>query len=150
MTEHPMDTTKSHFQQTSHTYSPKKLVAVVTVFPITGFFLILSSLILTGTLIGLAVSTPLFILFSPILVPAFLTIGLAVTGFIVSGAFGISGLSSLTYIMSYLKRMRANSGGGWVHDQLDYSKRRAQATAGSYVGQKVTDVGHRTQQATAG
>ncbi|GJZ52082.1 oleosin 18.2 kDa-like protein [Tanacetum coccineum] len=145
-----MDTTRPHFQthqNQQNTHSKSKLLAVLTLFPLGGLCLILSALILTGTLIGLTVATPVFVLFSPILVPALITIGLAVTGFLTSGAFGITALSALTYIVNYFRKMGggASAGvGGSVHDQLDYAKRRATDTAG-YLGQKVKDVGQKTQ-----
>ncbi|CAI9280426.1 unnamed protein product [Lactuca saligna] len=144
---HPTDTYKGRFQQNG-SQSTSKVLAVLTLFPIGGICLLLAGLTLTGTLIGLAVATPLFVIFSPILVPAALTIGLAVTGFLASGAFGITALSSLTYIVNYFRRMSGGGvgGGASTQDPLDYAKRRAQDTAG-YVGQKMKDVGQRTQEA---
>ncbi|KAI3765869.1 hypothetical protein L2E82_15915 [Cichorium intybus] len=143
---YPMDATKGRFQQNGG-QSTSKILAVLTLFPIGGVCLLLAGLTLTGTLIGLAVATPVFVIFSPILVPAAITIGLAVAGFLTSGAFGITALSSLTYIVNYFRKM--GGGGGRyesAQDSLDYAKRRAQDTAG-YGGQKVKDVGQRTQEA---
>ncbi|KAI4350654.1 hypothetical protein L6164_005088 [Bauhinia variegata] len=40
-----------------------------------------AGLSLLGTVLGLAVATPLFIIFSPVLVPATIALGLAVAGF---------------------------------------------------------------------
>ncbi|XP_071712444.1 oleosin H2-like [Rutidosis leptorrhynchoides] len=139
-----MDTTKSRFQQKTTT----KLLAILTLFPITGFFIVLSSLMFTATFIGLTIATPIFVLFSPILVPGLLTIGFAVTGFIASGAFGISALSSLSYIVNYFKKMRSRDTGEKlsVQDQLDYAKRRARDTAG-YVDHQFMDVDQWTQRA---
>ena len=61
-------------------------------------------LLLAGTLLGLAVTTPLFVVFSPVLVPAWLTMALAVAGFLTSGAFGNTALSSLSWIINYVRR----------------------------------------------
>ncbi|KAF5476746.1 hypothetical protein F2P56_003451 [Juglans regia] len=107
-----------------------KVIAVVTLLPLAGFFLLLSGLTLVATLIGLAVSTPLFVICSPVLVPAAVVIALAVTGFLASGAFGITGLSSLSWIANYLRRTR-------VPEQLEHAKRRAHEAAGQ-MGQTVT------------
>lgn len=124
--------------------SGSQIMAVVTLFPLGGLLLLLAGITLTGTLIGLAVATPLFVIFSPVLIPAVLTIGLAVTGFLTSGAFGITALSSLSWIVNYLRQAGSSSGG----DPIEMAKQRVQGTAG-YVGQKVRDVGQKTQE-TAG
>ncbi|KAL0014379.1 hypothetical protein SO802_001448 [Lithocarpus litseifolius] len=69
---------KSHYQQRGP--STTKVLAVLALLPVGGTLLALSGLTLLCSVIGLAVSTPLFIIFSPVLVPAAIVIGLAVTG----------------------------------------------------------------------
>lgn len=79
--------------------------------------------------------------------PALITIGLAVTGLLTSGAFGITALSALTYIVNYFRKKGGGASAGVgesVQDQLDYAKRRATDTAG-YLGQKVKDVGEKVK-----
>ncbi|GAA0184886.1 hypothetical protein LIER_32174 [Lithospermum erythrorhizon] len=138
--------------QTLREKSPSgtQILAVVTLFPLGGALMCLAGLILAGTLIGLAVSTPLFILFSPILVPAVLTIGLAVTGFLTSGAFGITALSSLSWIINYMRGGKGQHIGQMVQGQgqsyIEQAKRGVRDTAG-YIGQKTKDVGQKTQEA---
>lgn len=85
------------------------------------------------------ISIPLFLLFSPVIVPAAITIGLATTGFLTSGMFGLTGLSSISWVMNYLRRTR-----GSVPDQLEYAKRRM-ADAVGYAGQKGKEVGQFVQ-----
>lgn len=80
-------------------------------------------------------------IFSPVLVPAVLALGLAVTGFLTSGAFGITALSSLAWLVKYLRQGR--SGGA-----VEMAKRRVQDTAG-YVGHRARDLGQKTQEAAA-
>ncbi|XP_009625249.1 oleosin H2-like [Nicotiana tomentosiformis] len=116
--------------------SKSQVLAVVTLFPVGGALLCLAGLTLTGTLIGLAVATPLLLLFSPVLVPAVITIALAVTGFLTSGAFGITALSSLSWIINYLRSIR-----GPGREQLEHAKRRVQDTAGT-MGQRTRETGH--------
>uniref|UniRef100_A0A7N0T604 Oleosin n=1 Tax=Kalanchoe fedtschenkoi TaxID=63787 RepID=A0A7N0T604_KALFE len=116
-----------------------QILAVVTLFPLGAFLLLLAGLTLAATLIGLAITTPLFILFSPVLVPAALAIALAVTGFLTSGAFGVTGLSSLSWIINHIRQAR-----GSVPDQMDYMKRRAGDVVG-FLGQKTKDVGQDVQ-----
>ncbi|KAI3454446.1 hypothetical protein Pfo_011109 [Paulownia fortunei] len=119
--------------------STSQVLAVVTLFPVGGILLCLAGIILTGTLIGLAVATPLFVIFSPILVPAALTIALAVTGFLTSGAFGITALSSISWLLNYVRRMR-----GSLPEQLEQARRRVQETAG-HMGQKARETGQKAQ-----
>ncbi|KAM7479867.1 hypothetical protein LguiA_028080 [Lonicera macranthoides] len=120
--------------------STSQVLAVVTLFPLGGVLLFLAGITLAGTLIGLMVATPIFIICSPVLVPAALTIGLAVTGFLTSGAFGITALSSLSWIINYFRGMR-----GSLPDQLEHTKRRVQDTTGQ-AAQRAKDVAQRTQE----
>ncbi|XP_021891909.1 oleosin 18.2 kDa-like [Carica papaya] len=113
--------------------STSQVLAVVTLLPVGGTLLLLAGITLTGTLIGLAVATPLFIIFSPVLVPAAIVIGLAITGFLTSGAFGITALSSLSWIVNYVRRMRDPQ---W----MEQAKRRAQE-ATRQAGQKTKEMG---------
>ncbi|XP_039064873.1 oleosin 18.2 kDa-like [Hibiscus syriacus] len=83
--------------------SATQILAVLTLLPVGGSLLALSGLTLAGTVIGLLVATPVFLLFSPILVPAVIAISMAVTGFLSSGAFGLTGLSSLNYVLNRLR-----------------------------------------------
>ena len=117
--------------------STGKVLLVLALLPVGGTLLAFAGLTLMGTLFGLAVSTPVFLLFSPVLVPAALTIGLALMGFLTSGAFGVTGLSSLSWVFNYFGRTS-------VPDQLDYAKRRMQDAAG-YTGQKTKEAGQEIQ-----
>ncbi|KAF3959506.1 hypothetical protein CMV_015687 [Castanea mollissima] len=118
--------------------SASEVLAVVTLLPIGGFLLIFAGLTFVGTVIGLAVSTPLLVIFSPVLVPAAIVIGLAVAGFLTSGAFGITGLSSLSWIVNYLRQTR-------VPEHMDNAKRRVQDTAG-YYGQRAREMGQNVKE----
>lgn len=84
--------------------SVTQILAIVTLLPVGGTLLCLAGITLVGTLTGLAVATPVFLLFSPVLVPAALTLALAVAGFLTSGAFGITGLTSFSWILNYFKQ----------------------------------------------
>ena len=112
-----------------------QIIALITLVPVSGTLLCLAGLTLVGSVIGLAIATPVFILFSPVLVPAAILIGLAVTGFLSSGAFGLTGLSSLSRVAGYLRQV-----GRRMPDELDYAKRRM-ADVAAYAGQKTKDVG---------
>ncbi|KAK7265652.1 hypothetical protein RJT34_33275 [Clitoria ternatea] len=88
-------------------HSPTRhFIVLTTLVPFGATLLLLAALILTATVIGLTLATPLFLIFSPILLPAALVVGLAVAGFLTSGAFGITSLSSFAWLASYLRRSR--------------------------------------------
>ncbi|CAI9111480.1 OLC1v1011708C1 [Oldenlandia corymbosa var. corymbosa] len=116
--------------------SASQILAVVTLLPVGGSLLALAGLTLAGSLIGLALTTPLFIICSPVLVPAAVLLGLAVTGILSSGAFGLTGLSSLSWVLSYFRQR--------VPESMDYAKRSLQDTAVT-LGQKTKEVGEKIQ-----
>ncbi|WCJ36118.1 Oleosin family protein [Euphorbia peplus] len=119
--------------------SRSQILALVTLLPVSGTLLLLAGITLTGTLIGLAVATPVFILFSPIIVPAAFVVAMSVMGFLTSGAFGITALSSLSWMANYVRRIR-----GTFPQQMDQAKRRAQEMTG-HMGQKARDMGQAVQ-----
>ena len=116
-----------------------QIVALIAGVPIGGSLLALAGLTLAGSVIGFMLSIPLFLLFSPVIVPAALTIGLAVTGILASGLFGLTGLSSVSWVLNYI-RGRSDT----VPEQLDYAKRRM-ADAVGYAGQKGKEMGQYVQ-----
>ncbi|KAL0648481.1 hypothetical protein Bca4012_046772 [Brassica carinata] len=63
---------------------------------------------LGGSAVGLALSTPLFILFSPILVPATIATTLLTTGFTTSGGLG---MVALRIFWKLFKRLRKKGKG---------------------------------------
>ncbi|GMI68385.1 hypothetical protein like AT3G01570 [Hibiscus trionum] len=119
--------------------STTQVLAVLTLLPVGGTLLALSGLTLAGTVIGLLVATPLFLIFSPILVPAIIAISMAVTGFLSSGAFGLTGLSSLNYVFNRLRYAT-----GTEEMDMEQARRRMQDVA-EYVGAKTKEVGQKIQ-----
>lgn len=107
--------------------STAQVLAIITLLPIGGSLLGLAGIILVGTLIGLALATPVFVIFSPILVPAVILFAGAVTGFLTSGAFGLTGLSSISWVLNSFRQATG---------PLDYMKQRMQE-----VGEKTRQVG---------
>ncbi|KAF3437491.1 hypothetical protein FNV43_RR20244 [Rhamnella rubrinervis] len=132
--QHPSEALKGYLQEEGP--SASKVVAVVTLLPVGATLLFLAGLTLTATVIGLALSTPLFVVFSPVLVPAAVVIGLAVTGFLTSGAFGITALSALSWLANHVRRMRG--------DLPEQAKWSVQDTA-EYLGQKTREAGQTIQ-----
>ncbi|CAA0827073.1 Oleosin 5 [Striga hermonthica] len=118
--QHHGEAATSHLSEKGPTTS--QIVAVVCLVPVGGFLLTVAGLTLAGTLFGLAVSAPLFVIFSPVIVPAVLTFALAVAGFLTAGAFGVTALSSVIWLLNYLRRMREGT--------LEHMGQRVQDTAG--------------------
>ena len=113
--------------------SASKVLAVITLLPVGGTLLLLSGLSFIGSMIGLAVATPLFLIFSPVLVPEAIGIGLYVTGVLTSCAFGMTALSSLSWLLNYLRQ---------AADSLPKSLR----VVTDKMGQKMKEMGHEMQK----
>nr|Q9AXI0.1 RecName: Full=Oleosin Ara h 14.0102; AltName: Full=Oleosin 5 variant B; AltName: Allergen=Ara h 14.0102 [Arachis hypogaea]AAK13450.1 oleosin variant B [Arachis hypogaea] len=120
--------------------STSQIIAVLVGVPTGGTLLLLSGLSLLGTIIGLAIATPVFTFFSPVIVPAVVTIGLAVIGILTAGACGLTGLMSLSWMINFIRQVHGTT----VPDQLDSAKRRM-ADMADYVGQKTKDAGQEIQ-----
>lgn len=134
---HQMESTKGLIQDKAA--SGSQAVTVAAMFPLGGLLLTLAGLTLTGSVIGLVVLAPLFLLFSPVLVPAALLLALAVAGFLASGALGLTGLSSLGYTLRQVRAAIERA-----PEDIDYAKRRMAEAAGQ-VGQKTKEVGQAVQ-----
>ncbi|CAK9138572.1 unnamed protein product [Ilex paraguariensis] len=136
--QQPTEAIKSYLPVPKKGATPtSKILAIITLFPVGSVLLCLAGLVLVGTLIGLAVATPLFVIFSPILVPAALTIAAAVAGFLTAGAFGITAVSSLSWMFNYFRKM------GAAPKHMEQVRRKAQDTA----GQKAREAGLRAHEA---
>ncbi|KAK9266343.1 hypothetical protein L1049_012675 [Liquidambar formosana] len=95
MGEHPRHITHHH---------PRSCQAVKAVTAATagGSLLVLSSLTLAGTVIALTIGTLLLLIFSPVLVPTFITLVLLITGFLASGGFGVAAITVLSWMYRYV------------------------------------------------
>ncbi len=86
-------------QQMSRSHQIVKAVTAVTAG---GSLLVLSGLTLAGTVIALTIATPLLVIFSPVLVPAVITVALLILGFLTSGGFGVAAITVLSWIYRYV------------------------------------------------
>lgn len=86
-----------HQQPRSH-----QVAKAVTAVTAGGSLLVLSGLMLATTVIGLTIATPLLVIFSPVLVPAVLTVVGLAAGFLSSGGFGVAAVSVLAWIYRYV------------------------------------------------
>ncbi|CAN6235811.1 unnamed protein product [Urochloa humidicola] len=89
-----------------------------------GSMLVLSGLILAGTVIALTVATPVLVIFSPVLVPAAITLALMAAGFVTSGGLGVAALSVFSWMYKYLTGKHPPGA-----DQLDSAKARLASKA---------------------
>lgn len=101
--------------------------------------LVISGLLLSGTVIALVMATPLLVIFSPILVPAGVVVFLAVSGLLVSGGFGVAAMSALAWIYNYVAGKHPVGA-----DQLDSVRMRVAGTARD-VKEKAREYGHYAQ-----
>ncbi|KAJ4820106.1 Oleosin [Rhynchospora pubera] len=109
-------------------------IAVAILFPTGGFLLTLSGLALTASVVGMGLLAPVFLLFSPVLVPAALLMALVVTGFLTSGALGLGGLSSLACFARAARDLVTKA-----PETIEQSKRKMAEAAGA-AGQKAKEV----------
>ncbi|XP_073043485.1 oleosin 1-like [Primulina eburnea] len=79
-----------------------QVVKAATAVTAGGSLLLLSGLTVAATVITLTLATPLLVIFSPVLVPAVITIFLLCSGFLASGGFGVAAVSVLTWIYRYV------------------------------------------------
>ncbi|KAL2325005.1 hypothetical protein Fmac_024063 [Flemingia macrophylla] len=79
-----------------------QVVKAATAVTAGGSLLILAALILAGTVVALTMVTPLFVIFSPVLVPAVAAVALLSLGFLASGGFGVAAITVLAWIYRYV------------------------------------------------
>ncbi|KAL3837863.1 hypothetical protein ACJIZ3_022454 [Penstemon smallii] len=93
-----------HVQSKLHQKQPLSHQVVKTATAVTagGSLLVLSGLTLAGTVIALTIATPLLVIFSPVLVPAVITMFMLASGFLASGGFGVAAVSVLSWIYRYV------------------------------------------------
>ncbi|KAF5755239.1 putative oleosin [Helianthus annuus] len=81
---------QQYYQQHQHRqpHLSHQVVKTATAATLCGSLMVLSGLTLAATVIGLVVATPLLVIFSPVLVPALITLSLIFGGFLASGGLG--------------------------------------------------------------
>ncbi|GKV37249.1 hypothetical protein SLEP1_g45303 [Rubroshorea leprosula] len=127
---HRFEDGRHHYSQSGP--SGTQVLAVITLLPLGGMLLALAGLTLAGTVIGMLISIPLFLIFSPVIVPAAIVLRLAVAGFLASGAFGLTGLSSLSYVKNRVRRVTGAE--RYTLDQAKDQAERRVTDMADYVG----------------
>ncbi|XP_044468853.1 oleosin L-like [Mangifera indica] len=113
--------TQHHTQQQPRSHQVVKAATAVTAG---GSLLLLSCLIMAATVIALTIATPLFVIFSPVLVPAVITMALLTTGFIASGGFGVAAITVLSWIYRFVTGKHPPG-----EDQFDYARNKLASKA---------------------
>ncbi|KAH7440757.1 hypothetical protein KP509_03G009000 [Ceratopteris richardii] len=89
-----------------------------------GVAFVLGGLAIAGIVITLLLLTPVFLFFSPILVPAGIILFLCVAGVLTAGGVGVTFLSVATWIYNYFKGRHPPGA-----EQIDLARRRAMEAA---------------------
>ncbi|KAK7381418.1 hypothetical protein VNO78_34091 [Psophocarpus tetragonolobus] len=110
--------------------------AVTSLFPEVSFTAS-QLLVLLASLVGLAVTTPLFLLFSPVLVPAAVFIAIAVAAVLGAAACGLIAILSFHWVVNCYRRQMPL--GATMTEHLDAAKRPVADMAG-YAGEKTKEV----------
>lgn len=108
-----------HQPQQSAQPGSTQVVKAATAVTAGGSLLIIAGLILAGTVIALTIATPLFVIFSPVLVPAVITVALLSLGFLASWGFGVAAITVLAWIYRYFTGMHPPGA-----DQLDTARHK--------------------------
>lgn len=115
--------------------STSQIIAVVTLFlPACVILILMASLTLAGTFLGLAVTTLLFVIFSPALVPLAIVIGFAFVWLLKSGALKLPELPFLSGLFNSIRQIIR------VLQQMERVAQLAQGTTGQ-MGQVAAGIG---------
>lgn len=100
----------------SSSSSSRQTVKILTAATFGLSLLLFSGLALTATVIALIIATPLFVLFSPILVPASLALFFLASGLLFAGGCGLAGIAAFSWIYNYVAGKHPMGS-----DKLDYA-----------------------------
>ncbi|KAL8200801.1 hypothetical protein R6Q57_012140 [Mikania cordata] len=92
----------AHNQQYHHQPPSHQIVKTATAVTLGGTLMLLSGLLLATTVIGLVVATPVLVIFSPVLVPALVTLSIIFSGFLTSGGLGATASFVLYWMYRYV------------------------------------------------
>ncbi|KAF8085579.1 hypothetical protein N665_0663s0023 [Sinapis alba] len=135
--QHQQPPMTRNLHESSSSPSTRQTVRFLTAATIGMSLLVLSGLTLTGTVIGLIVATPLMVLFSPVLVPAVITMCLLTMGFLFSGGCGVAAATALSWIYRYVTGKHPMGA-----EKVDYARMMISEKAkelGHYAAQPQTD-----------
>nr|XP_043613406.1 oleosin L-like [Erigeron canadensis] len=121
-----------HHNQPKVSHHVAKATTAVT---LGGSLIVLSGFTMAATVMGLVMLTPLLVIFSPVLVPAVLTVFMLVSGFMVSGWLGATSMYVFYWLYRYVSGKHPIGA-----DRLDWVRERI-AGAAMDVKHKAMDIG---------
>lgn len=125
MADHPREQAQGMLQKIQeHSPTSSQVLGLFTLLTAGGILLFLGGLTVTGIVITLLLLTPVFILFSPILVPAGFVLFLCTGGILAAIAAGVTTISVISWIYNYFKGRHPPGA-----EQIDYARMRLQDTA---------------------
>ncbi|MCO5562444.1 hypothetical protein L7F22_016072 [Adiantum nelumboides] len=107
-----------------HSPATSQVVGFFALLTTGGIALFLGGLAIAGIVITLVLLTPVFLFFSPILVPAGIILFLCVAGVLTVAGAGVTFLSVVSWLYNYFKGRHPPGA-----DQFDHARRRAVETA---------------------
>ncbi|KAK4365846.1 hypothetical protein RND71_013726 [Anisodus tanguticus] len=122
----------------------RQVAKTTTAVTVGGSLMVLSGLTLAATVIGLAIATPLLVIFSPVLVPAVLTLGLILGGFLASCGFGATASFVFYWMYRYVTGKHPIGA-----TKIDYARDKL-AHAAHDVKEKAEQLGHQAGQQIKG
>ncbi|KZV53287.1 oleosin 1-like [Dorcoceras hygrometricum] len=96
------DVQQRYQQQQPQPQLSRQVAKTTTAVTLGGSLMVLSGLTLAATVIALVLATPLLVIFSPVLVPAAITIFLILAGFVTSGGFGATASFLFYWMYKYV------------------------------------------------
>lgn len=133
-----------HLRPKQHKQLSHQLAKTTTAVTVGGSLMVLSGLTLAGTVIGLVLVTPLLLIFSPVLVPAAITLFLISAGLFTSGGLGAVATFVFYWMYSYVTGKHPIGA-----DKIDRA-RETIAHAAKEMRDKAEQYGHQTQQQIKG
>ncbi|KAI5078985.1 hypothetical protein GOP47_0006656 [Adiantum capillus-veneris] len=126
-----------------HSPAASQVVGFFALLTTGGIALFLGGLAIAGIVITLVLLTPVFLFFSPILVPAGIILFLCVAGVLTAAGAGVTFLSVVSWVYNYFKGRHPPGA-----EQLDYARRRAMETTET-AKQKARELGSQAQSKAA-
>ncbi|KAK9052340.1 hypothetical protein SSX86_028969 [Deinandra increscens subsp. villosa] len=124
---------QKQYQQQHQPQLSRQLVKTATAVTLGGSLMVLSGTLLAATVIGLVVATPVLVIFSPVLVPALVTLSLIFSGFLTAGGLG----GTATFVFYWMYRYVTGKHPVGSH-QLDMAREKIAGAA--------TEVRHKAEQ----
>ena len=120
-----------------------QIVGFFSLLTLAGISLVLGGLTVTGIVITLLLMTPVFLFFSPILVPAGILLFLSLAGVLTASGVGVTTISVLSWAYNYFQGRRPPGS-----EHIEHARRKAVEMA-DQTKQKARDLGGQVREQVA-